>query len=163
MNLSTPTMSVENREDSTWIKVAVQDWHGISTELFAIGFTRCEWLKGVHMAGDTFDVYLQVSNPETYVSCIVVTNVNSELQSICDIYLAADFHERECAQMLGIKFIGRENIEPAFHAEFEGFPLRRDFALAERINTPWPGQIDPEKATRRRPVTPPGVHKEWTS
>ena len=162
MNLVTPLLRTENRVDATWHWVAPHEWESIARELLAQGFLRCEWLKGVHRDKNEFDLYLQVTRADLSDSVIVTTCFVSEVESITDIYPAADFHERECAQMLGIVFSTRELTDPAFNADFAGHPLRRDFALTPRVEEVWPGQVDPEKAGKRRPALPPGVHKEWS-
>jgi len=163
MNLTTPVINVQDRDGALWIRVLSENWLDVTAELFSAGFIRGEWLKGVHLGEETFAIYLEVTNSDSSKTCIVSTIISSEIASISDIYPAVDFHERECMQMLGIKFSGRQPTASAFVAEFDGFPLRRDFPLEQRMHTAWPGQADPEKAVRRRPVTPPGVHKEWSS
>lgn len=162
MNLDTPLLRAESRADATWLSVAPHQWISIARELLAHGFLRCEWLKGVHRNDDEFEIYLKVTRADLSDSVIVTTIIEHDVESITSIYPAADFHERECAQMLGVVFNSRESTDSAFNADFAGHPLRRDFALTPRVETVWPGQVDPEKAVKRRPALPPGVHKEWS-
>ena len=61
------------------------------------------------------------------------------------MYPGADWHERECAEMFGIGFEGHPNLRKLYlPAEFEGHPLRKDFALLAREVKPWPGLVDVE-------------------
>ena len=63
--------------------------------------------------------------------------------------------------MFGIKVIGASSDENAFAVDFEGFPLRKDFALKTRQETTWPGAVEPDEKARRRPSLPPGVFETW--
>lgn len=163
MTFATPILRTQQSADALWYWVDAMHWRAIAHELNESGFVRCEWLKTVHQGEQTFDVYAKFSTHDASTSCIIVTQTTNELPSIGDLYVSAQFHERESTQMLGIAFIGSVASEPAFQATFSGHPLRRDFALQPRVDTTWPGQVDPDKAARRRPTMPPGVHQEWSS
>ncbi len=53
---------------------------------------------------------------------------NPEIESVCDIWATANFHEREAFDFFGIRFKGHPNLKPLFLYEgFEGYPLRKDF------------------------------------
>jgi NADH-quinone oxidoreductase subunit C len=82
---------------------------------------------------------------------------------LIEVYPNVDFHEREVAQLFGVEFIGNKNSALAFEIDLTGFPLRRDFALATRADTQWPGAVEPDETAKRRPSLPPGVLPEWTS
>lgn len=159
--ITSPILRSEMRPDATWIWIDCGDWMSVAQQLYDAGFTRCEWLKGVHLSGEQFEILLSVTKPDLSESYVVGTKIDQSIASIAGIYPSTDFHERECAQLLGVMFSNRLNDDPAFETTFDGFPLRRDFVLTERLVTPWPGQVDPEKAARRRPTPPPGVNQEW--
>jgi NADH-quinone oxidoreductase subunit C len=62
-----------------------------------------------------------------------------------NVYLGANWHERECWEMFGITFDGHPNLTHLYlPGEFEGFPLRKDFPLISRMVKPWPGLVDVE-------------------
>jgi NADH-quinone oxidoreductase subunit C len=62
-----------------------------------------------------------------------------------DTYLGANWHERECHEMFGIDFTGHPNLTKLYlPADFQGFPLRKDFPLLARRVRPWPGIVDVE-------------------
>jgi NADH-quinone oxidoreductase subunit C len=59
-----------------------------------------------------------------------------EIDSVYDIYRAADWLERECYDMFGIKFKGHPDLRRLLMWEQykEGFPLRKDFPLRGRFS-----------------------------
>jgi NADH-quinone oxidoreductase subunit C len=59
-----------------------------------------------------------------------------EVPSVWDIYKTADWLERECYDMFGIKFAGHPDLRRLLMWEQykEGFPLRKDFPLRGRFS-----------------------------
>ena len=60
---------------------------------------------------------------------------NPELDSVTSVWRSADWLERECYDMVGVKF----NNHPDFRRilcpdDWEGYPLRRDYKAAEKYN-----------------------------
>jgi len=145
----------QNVDKSQWVSQAL--------EMKQRGLVRCEWLTATHNRGDSFEISLMLSNEDLTESTILSTAVEASVDSLTEVYPSVDFHEREVAQMFGVEFIGNNNSAPAFEIELTGFPLRRDFALATRADTQWPGAVEPDETAKRRPSLPPGVMPEWTS
>ena len=104
-----------------------------------------------------------LSTEDLTENLILVTDIEASIESLVSVYPNVSFHEREVAQMFGVKFIGSDDTSPAFEIELSGFPLRRDFALATRADTEWPGAVEPDENAKRRPSLPPGVLPEWNS
>lgn len=126
------------------------------------GFVRCEWLTATHLGADSFEVTVRLATEDLDNACLLSAIISDgQIESISSTFPIADFHEREVAQMFGIKFIGNEISHLAFEVEFDGHPLRRDFALSTRVGTEWPGAVEPDASARRRPSLPPGVFEEW--
>ncbi|HKI98764.1 MAG TPA: NADH-quinone oxidoreductase subunit C [bacterium] len=51
-----------------------------------------------------------------------------EVDSIRELWIAADWYERECHEMYGISFKGHPNLKPLLlYDGFEGHPLRKDY------------------------------------
>lgn len=138
-------------------------WVSTHQELKSAGYVRFEYLTASHISEINFEVFSKVSLEDLSESVLIKTLVNGEIDSIDSIYTAANFHERELAQMFGIKVIGGNANDLAFDADFEGFPLRKDFALITRQETPWPGAVEPDEKARRRPSLPPGVFESWSN
>ncbi|HEX9084493.1 MAG TPA: NADH-quinone oxidoreductase subunit C [Gemmatimonadaceae bacterium] len=59
-----------------------------------------------------------------------------EIDSVWDIYKSADWLERECYDMFGIRFVGHPDLRRILMWEQykEGFPLRKDFPLRGRLS-----------------------------
>jgi NADH-quinone oxidoreductase subunit C len=59
-----------------------------------------------------------------------------EVPTVWDIYRSADWLERECFDMFGIKFVGHPDLRRLLMWEQykEGFPLRKDFPLRGRFS-----------------------------
>jgi len=59
-----------------------------------------------------------------------------EVPSVWDVYKAADWLERECYDMFGIRFAGHPDLRRILMWEQyqEGFPLRKDFPLRGRFS-----------------------------
>jgi NADH-quinone oxidoreductase subunit C len=67
------------------------------------------------------------------------------VESWVPVYPGADWHERECWEMFGISFDGHPALRHLYlPSEFEGHPLRKDYALLSRVVKPWPGLVDVE-------------------
>jgi NADH-quinone oxidoreductase subunit C len=52
---------------------------------------------------------------------------NPNLDSVCDIWKAAEFLEREIYDLLGIKFNNHPDLRRLFLDSSWGFPLRKDY------------------------------------
>jgi NADH:ubiquinone oxidoreductase subunit C len=52
---------------------------------------------------------------------------NPILDSVCDIWETAEFHEREVFDLLGIKFKNHPDLRRLFLDNSWGFPLRKDY------------------------------------
>ena len=144
------------------LQVAPSTWVSNAKELKAAGYLRCEWLTATHNTGANFDITLCVSTQDLSKKTLVSTAITQSIETLIEVYPNVTFHECEVAQMFGVDFLGHET-QNAFETQFEGFPLRRDFALATRAQTPWPGAVEPEVSARRRTSLPPGVFESWQS
>ncbi len=67
------------------------------------------------------------------------------LGTVTDVYPGANWMEREAFDMFGIEFDDHPGLLPRILCveNFEGWPLRKDFALASRVAKPWPGVSEP--------------------
>jgi NADH-quinone oxidoreductase subunit C len=68
------------------------------------------------------------------------------IDSIADLFPTCNWHERETAEMFGIRFEGHPlPVKLLLPEPFEGFPLRKDFPLMSREAKPWPGAVEGEE------------------
>ncbi len=95
-----------------------------------------------------FQVFAHVQSTSRHWGVTLKTDVDEQspvVESWVPVYPGADWHERECWEMYGIDFTGHPKIRHLYlPAEFEGHPLRKDFALLAREVKPWPGLVDVE-------------------
>jgi NADH-quinone oxidoreductase subunit C len=70
------------------------------------------------------------------VKTLLAKGAPLEVPSVWDIYKGADWLERECYDMFGIKFNGHPDLRRILMWEQykEGFPLRKDFPLRGRFS-----------------------------
>jgi NADH-quinone oxidoreductase subunit C len=70
------------------------------------------------------------------VKVLIEKGTALEVPSVWDIYKAADWLERECFDMFGIRFTGHPDLRRILMWEQykEGFPLRKDFPLRGRFS-----------------------------
>lgn len=62
------------------------------------------------------------------------------LASVTDVLPAAAWHEREIAEMFGVRVEGHADMRPLLlHVPVAGPPLRKDVPLVAREELPWPG------------------------
>ncbi|HEX2153631.1 MAG TPA: NADH-quinone oxidoreductase subunit C [Acidimicrobiia bacterium] len=67
------------------------------------------------------------------------------LDSVIDVFVGADWHEREAHEMFGIDFRGHPDLSHLYLPDgFLGNPLRKSFPLLSREVKPWPGKVDVE-------------------
>jgi NADH:ubiquinone oxidoreductase subunit C len=87
--------------------------------------------------------------------------------SVAHLYAGAAWHERETAEMFGVRFLDAAGaaleldglLLPPGH---QGHPLRKDQLLTARVDRPWPGAKEPGESDAdvrpsRRRLRPPGV------
>ena len=64
---------------------------------------------------------------------VVLSRDNPEVDSVVEIWRTANWHERETAEMFGIKFTGHPDLRRLLlPADWEGHPLRKDYQHQEK-------------------------------
>ena len=161
--MSIEFIKTREQDGVTWLWVEPTQWLSTHQQLLSDGAVRFEWLTATHNLGDEFVLTTCVANETLAQRWIVNSTVlDAQIASVVGVYPLADFHEREVEQMFGVIFNGVDSRDPAFVAQFAGHPLRRDFQLEPRVQTPWPGAVEPDENARRRASLPPGVFSAWS-
>ena len=74
-----------------------------------------------------------------------ISKEEAEIDSLVEVYVGANWHERETAEMFGIQFAGHPDLSKMYLPdEFIGNPLRKSYPLLSREVKPWPGKVDVE-------------------
>ncbi len=109
---------------------------------FACDFV--DFVSAVDRGDEGFDVIVQLwSTTRRHQVRVKVTAGAGEprVPTISDLYPGANWHERETWELFGIDFEGHPQLVKLLLPEqFEGHPLRKDFALTTRMAKPWPGE-----------------------
>ena len=115
-----------------------------------------EMTFGVAGSAGRFQVFAQVQSTSRHWGITFKTDVDEATMSVpswVDLYPGADWHERECWEMYGIAFAGHPALRHLYlPADFEGYPLRKDFPLLARVVKPWPGLVDVEPMPDEEPA-----------
>ena len=103
----------------------------------------------------TFTARLQVRQPAGEAHGIQTEVAEGEaLPSLTPVYPGAAWPEREAAEMLGLRVSGFDDgtglgVRPLLLPPAEtGMPLRPEFQLTARVETPWPGRPTSDRPAR---------------
>lgn len=80
--------------------------------------------------------HFDLNSPRELILKVKLTDrVNPNLDSIVDVYAAADFQERECYDMFGVTFNNHPDHRRILCPDdWKGFPLRKDYVPAKEYN-----------------------------
>lgn len=84
------------------------------------------------LSGVDFQTYLSVvyhlesTHHNHQLVCKVMAD-NNNVDTVCDLWTTAEFHEREVYDLLGIHFNNHPDLRRLFLDEQWGFPLRKDY------------------------------------
>ena len=68
------------------------------------------------------------SDHNTIVLKVNLDRTNPIIETVCDIWRTAEFHEREVFEMFGVQFKNHPDLRRLIlEDDFKGFPLRKDF------------------------------------
>ncbi len=99
--------------------------------------------------GDTrFQMFARVNDVATGRAVTIKADLPDDDLSVgtwIPVYPGANWHEREVAEMYGITIVGHPNPRKLYlPGDFQGHPMRKDYALLARRIKPWPGIVDVE-------------------
>jgi NADH-quinone oxidoreductase subunit C len=141
--------------------VAAAEWRATLQAAHDRGLLCLDVLTAVDRSTH-LDVIAHVLDPLTGTGedfCASVTD--GVLDSIAAIFPAATWHEREAAEMFGLRFAGVADDRPLIlRTSVTKPPMLKSVLLDERASTPWPGSAEPGGSPGRRRLLPPGVPDE---
>ena len=119
-------------------KVAREKLRDVAARLKAdpeVGYETLNWVAGVDRRTALESVYHVYSwKTNTWIELhVTVPRAKAEVDTVCDIWPAADWHEREAWDMVGIRYVGHPDLRRILlKDDFVGHPLRKDYVdLAE--------------------------------
>ena len=128
-----PFAQVQEGKQFTEVVVPAEKWHETAEKLrnnetapfdYLISFTAVDYLSRL-----TVVYHLESVSTRDFV--VVKTNVEDrespQLDTVSDVWVTAEFHEREVFDLFGIRFNGHPDLRRLFLEEDYGFPLRKDF------------------------------------
>ncbi|NOY35977.1 MAG: NADH-quinone oxidoreductase subunit C [Chlorobi bacterium] len=78
-----------------------------------------------------FTVVYHLESTSTHDFIVVKTDVENredpQIDTVSDIWITAEFHEREVYDLFGIRFNHHPDLRRFFMEEDDGYPLRKDF------------------------------------
>jgi NADH-quinone oxidoreductase subunit C len=132
------------------VTVDQADWRRLAAALHADPELACDFfdfLCGVDEEAKGIAVVLHVysTRHRHHVQLRTVLHRDlARLPTVSDLWRGANWHERETAELFGVVFDGHPNLAKLLlPEEFEGFPMRKEFALLTREAKPWPGAKEP--------------------
>ncbi len=123
-------------EDSQFLNILVQpaQLHQLMSQLKSNSDTKFDYLfclSGVDWGTELGVVYHLESTTHRHIVVVKVKTEDREnpiFDTVSDIWLTAEFHEREAFDFFGIKFNNHPNLKRLFLTEeWDGFPLRKDY------------------------------------
>ena len=144
-------------------RVEPDRWRAAVAEALAAGHTFLANLTAVDELGrsDHIRVLLRLLNPDTGDDLTLETftaREDARLADIADLLPGAAWLQRQVHDLFGVSFDGGDNRPLIHHAG--GAPLRKDVLLTGRLETAWPGALEPGESgasPSRRKLVPPGV------
>jgi NADH:ubiquinone oxidoreductase subunit C len=95
-----------------------------------IGYETLNFVAGVDQVSHLESVYHVYSwKTNTYLELHVeVPTAAAQVDTVCDVWPAADWHERESWDLVGIRYLGHPDLRRILlKDDFVGHPLRKDY------------------------------------
>ena len=122
-------------ETGEWLNISVEPgtWKNLALKLrnadlpfdYLFCLTCIDWKTHLTV------VYHLTSTKNRQVNIVVKAKLDTakpEIETVCDIWRTAEFHEREVFELFGVVFLNHPDLRRLILTDdFEGFPLRKDF------------------------------------
>ena len=128
-----PTLQFE--EGGEWVTASLDpaNWKGMAQKVFSDPELRMDYLFCVTCVD--WKTYLSmvyhlsstVHRHTLVIKCKLDRNT-PQIETVCDIWKTAEFHERECYDLFGVVFLNHPDLRRLFLTdEWVGWPLRKDY------------------------------------
>jgi NADH-quinone oxidoreductase subunit C len=125
--------------DDVVVTVAPAKLFECAEELKSIGFDRLGMVTAVDR-GATFELVYRLTSRSLSAGLFVKSHVpraEARIASVCDVWPAANWHEREAYDLFGIEFTGHPDLRRILlPEEWPGWPLRKDYDDPNVIKRP---------------------------
>jgi NADH-quinone oxidoreductase subunit C len=130
------TFGVEAAVDGQTVTVAVprEQWLPLGTlARRELGCLYFNWLSAVDWKAEGLEIVCRVENLDAPLVLTMRTRLGpgeTRCASLTALYRGADWMERECYDMFGVRFEGHPDLRRILLSEdWEGYPLRKDYAV----------------------------------
>jgi NADH-quinone oxidoreductase subunit C len=114
------------------LRIGMDELRKKALEVKESGYTYFSFMTAVDN-GSNLTLYYRLANLENNSEVwLVVENVpyGAEVPSLYDIFEGANWHERECYDLFGVKFSNHPNLKRILLPEdYEGHPLLKSFPI----------------------------------
>jgi NADH-quinone oxidoreductase subunit C len=114
------------------LRIGMDELRKKALEVKESGYTYFSFMTAVDN-GSNLTLYYRLANLENNSEVwLVVENVpyGAEVPSLYDIFEGADWHERECYDLFGVKFSNHPNLKRILlPGDYEGHPLLKSFPI----------------------------------
>jgi NADH-quinone oxidoreductase subunit C len=119
-------------ESGEWLNIYVEvsNWREMTERMRKLGFDYLFCLTCIDWKTHVTMVYhlTATSFRNSIVVKVKLDRENPVIETICDIWRTAEFHEREVYELFGVKFRNHPDLRRLILTDdFEGYPLRKDF------------------------------------
>ncbi len=128
-----PFATIEEGKQYLEVVVSPDEWHKTAQKLrkndtipfdYLISLTAVDYLT-------KFTVVYHLESSTTHDFVVIKADVENrekpQIDTVSDIWVTAEFHEREVFDLFGIRFNNHPDLRRLFLEEEYGFPLRKDF------------------------------------
>lgn len=121
------------------VGVVAEDYHRTAAELKDAGFDRLGMVTAIDRP-DGLEMVCRLHSRSLGAAIFLKTTVSHDephVESLCDLWLAADWQEREVYDLFGVVFDGHPDLRRIVLPEdFVGHPLRKDFDAPNVVRRP---------------------------
>jgi len=125
-------------EEDTFIKISNSKWAAIASFLKDDENLKFDYLMSITSYHKPEEALFGVAynfhsyDLKHYLEIRIEVKESEEIASISELWKAADWHEREAFDLMGINFKGHENLKRILLPDdWDGHPLRKDYKTQE--------------------------------